>query len=52
MAQLKFLKDKLAIGMYAKDGEYVEFSENFECSGQVNILAINRSKLLNKSKKN
>lgn len=36
MAQLKFLKDKLAAGMFAKDGEYVEFHGNFDCSGQVN----------------
>jgi len=37
MAQLKFAKEKMAIGMYAKDGEYVEFVGNCECSGQVNI---------------
>jgi len=35
MAQLKFLKDKVAVGMYAKDGEYVEFSGTCECTGQV-----------------
>lgn len=37
MAHLKFLNDKLAIGMYAKDGEYVEFHGECECSGQVNL---------------
>lgn len=37
MAQLKFSKEKIAVGMYAKDGEYVEFSEHCECSGQVNF---------------
>lgn len=36
MAQLKFSRDKLAVGMYAKDGEYVEFNGNCECIGQVN----------------
>jgi len=36
IAQLKFLNSKLAAGMYAKDGEYVEFYGNCECSGQVN----------------
>lgn len=36
MAQLKFTKDKLAVGMFAKDGEYVEFHGNCDCSGQVN----------------
>lgn len=36
MAQLKFLNDKIAMGMYSKDGEYVEFHGNCECSGQVN----------------
>jgi len=37
MAKIKFIKDKLGVGMYAKDGEYVEFDENCECSGQVKI---------------
>lgn len=36
IAQLKFSTNKLAVGMYAKDGEYVEFHENCECFGQVN----------------
>lgn len=36
MAQLKFSKDKLAVGMYAKDGEYIEFYQNCDCTGQVN----------------
>lgn len=35
MAKLKFSEDKIAVGMYAKDGEYVEFYGNCECSGQV-----------------
>lgn len=35
LAQLKFTRDKIANGMYAKDGEYVEFHGNCECSGQV-----------------
>lgn len=35
MAKIKFIKDKLGVGMYAKDGEYVEFNGNCECSGQV-----------------
>jgi len=33
--QLKFSNDKLAIGMFSKDGEYVEFHGMCECSGQV-----------------
>jgi len=37
MAKIKFIKDKLGVGMYAKDGEYVEFDGNCECSGQVKI---------------
>lgn len=37
MAHLKFSKEKLAVGMYAKDGEYVNFDGNCECSGQVNF---------------
>lgn len=37
MAKLKFLEDKIAVGMYAKDGEYVEFYGICECSGQVNF---------------
>jgi len=35
MAKIKFIKDKLGVGMYAKDGEYVEFDGHCECSGQV-----------------
>jgi len=35
MAKIKFIKDKLGVGMYAKDGEYVEFDGICECSGQV-----------------
>lgn len=36
MAHLKFSKEKIAIGMYAKDREYVEFNESCDCAGQVN----------------
>jgi len=36
MAKINFIKDKLGAGMYAKDGEYVEFYGNCECTGQVN----------------
>jgi len=35
MAKLKFLDEKTAVGMYAKDGEYVKFYGNCKCSGQV-----------------
>ena len=35
MAKINFIKDKLGVGMYAKDGEYVQFDGNCECSGQV-----------------
>ena len=41
MASLKFIKDqedrdsKHAIGMYAKDGEYVDFNHPCDCSGPV-----------------
>lgn len=38
MAQLKFSKEKTAVGMYAKDGEYVVFSGNCECTGQVKLM--------------
>lgn len=40
IAKLKFHQEnnkntKVARGMFAKDGEYVEFSSNCDCSGQV-----------------
>ena len=41
MAKLKFIEDsdgkptKEAIGMYSKDGEYVDFDEPCVCVGQV-----------------
>lgn len=43
MAKLEFTKDdddndtKDALGMYSKEGEYVDFDETCECSGQVRI---------------
>ena len=44
MAKLKFKEDsdgkptKEAVGMYSKDGEYVDFDEPCTCIGQVRIL--------------
>ena len=44
MAKLKFKEDsdgkptKEAVGMYSKDGEYVDFDEPCTCVGQVRIL--------------
>ncbi|XP_050529246.1 dynein beta chain, ciliary-like [Daktulosphaira vitifoliae] len=35
IGQLKFGKEKVANGMFAKDGEYVEFNGQLDCSGQV-----------------
>ena len=41
MAKLKFKEDgdgkptKEAVGMYSKDGEYVDFDEPYKCVGQV-----------------
>ena len=41
MAKLKFQMDesdkptKMAVGMYSKDGEYVDFDQLCECVGQV-----------------
>jgi len=52
MAKIKFIKDKLGVGMYAKDGEYVEFDGNCECSGQVKnynkfqFCILDRSKII------
>ena len=43
MSQLKFVRDeegkitKEAIGMYSKDGEYVDFDKSCMCVGQVSI---------------
>ena len=43
MAKLKFEEDadgkptKKAVGMYSKDGEYVDFDELCECVGQVSM---------------
>ena len=44
MAKLKFKDDdegnatKEALGMYSKEGEYVEFDKTCDCSGQVNYI--------------
>ena len=44
MAKLKFKEDeegkptKEAVGMYSKDGEYVDFDEPCKCVGQVSAL--------------
>ena len=44
MSSLKFTKDesgeptKEAVGMYSKDGEYVEFDSPCQCVGQVSML--------------
>lgn len=41
MAKLKFVDDadgnptKEAVGMYSKEGEYVDFNKPCDCSGQV-----------------
>lgn len=40
LARLKFIKEgdencKRALGMFAKDGEYVEFNKDCDCSGAV-----------------
>lgn len=35
MAKIKFVREKVGVGMYAKDGEYVDFDGSCECSGQV-----------------
>ncbi len=43
MAKLKFQKDdddndtKVALGMYSKENEFVEFKEECECTGQVEV---------------
>lgn len=42
IARLKFCTDPnqrhIAQGMYAKDGEYVEFVEKCECVGHVSLM--------------
>lgn len=46
MARLKFKEEsdgkpsKEAVGMYSKDGEYVDFAEPCMCVGQVSLLNI------------
>jgi len=50
MAKIKFIKDKLGVGMYAKDGEYVEFDGNCECSGQVKNYNKSQFYIFNRSK--
>lgn len=45
MADLKFEMEndeptKMAIGMYAKDGEYIAFPEQCDCNGQVTSLLL------------
>lgn len=44
MAKLKFKQDdegedtKIALGMYSKEGEYVDFDKECECTGQVSSI--------------
>ena len=46
MAKLKFVDDadgnptKEAVGMYSKEGEYVDFDKPCDCSGQVKNLEL------------
>lgn len=45
LACLKFVKgedenSKHALGMFAKDGEYVEFNKDCDCSGAVQYIKI------------
>lgn len=46
IATLKFIdskattEKKVAAGMHAKDGEYVKFNKECDCSGPVSILII------------
>ncbi len=48
MAKLKFTMDendkptKEAVGMYSKDGEYVDFDQPCECVGQVSVSNYSR----------
>ena len=48
MAQLKFILDedqkptKEALGMYSKDGEYVDFDKPCMCVGQVSLESTTR----------
>lgn len=44
IAKLKFIQEgnkvtKMARGMFAKDGEYVEFNANCDCGGQVEVYS-------------
>ena len=45
MADLKFEKDdddnttKTALAMYSKEGEYVDFDQPCDCTGQVRLAA-------------
>ena len=40
MAKLKMDGDsKMAVGMWAKDGEYVQFSQKCDCDGKVRETA-------------
>jgi len=47
MAKLKFVDDadgnptKEAVGMYSKEGEYVDFDKPCDCSGQVKETRVN-----------
>jgi len=45
IASLEFIdskttEKKVAAGMHAKDGEYVKFNENCDCSGPVSSVVI------------
>jgi len=45
IASLEFIdskttEKKVAAGMHAKDGEYVKFNENCDCSGPVSNVVI------------
>lgn len=43
MAKLKMDGDsKMAVGMWAKDGEYVQFSQKCDCDGKVSEPASHR----------
>lgn len=39
---LKTAEKKVAAGMHAKDGEYVKFNDNCDCSGPVSSVVIPR----------
>lgn len=51
MAKLKFTQEggknsKTAVGMFAKDGEYVKFDGTCDCSGKVSNSLQNFKKLI------